>query len=289
MTGSILVTGATGNIGSQVVKQLAAKGVPTHALVRDPSGAGSIQGQGIDVVVGDFSQPATLTPALAGVERVFLLSPPSPQQVEWQGNLIDAAKQAKVKYIIKLSALGADEHSPVSVARWHAQTEQHLKASGLTYTILQPHFFMQNILGFASSIVAEGKFYAPMRQGRIGLVDARDIAAVAVAALTEDGHTGKTYIVTGPEALSFVDIAAKLSGAIGKPVSYVDVPLEAARQSMLSLGMPAWLVEDMILLYEAFSAGQGELVTDVVATVAKKQPISFDQFAREYAQVFLGS
>jgi len=116
-----------------------------------------------------------------------------------------------------------------------------------------------------------------MREGRIGLVDVRDIAAVAVAALTEDGHTGETYIVTGPEALSFVDIAAKLSRAIGKPVSYVDVPPDAARQSMLSLGMPAWFVEDLILLYEAFSAGHGELVTDVVATVTKKQPISFDQ------------
>jgi uncharacterized protein YbjT (DUF2867 family) len=239
--------------------------------------------------VGDFSQPETLAQALAGVERVFLLSPPSPQQVQWQGNLIDAAKQAKVKHIVKLSALGAAEHSPISVVQWHWQTEQHLKASGLPYTILQPHFFMQNILGFASSIIAAGKFYAPMREGRISLVDVRDIAAVAVAALTEDGHTGKTYIVTGPEAVSFADIAAQLSRAIGQPVSYVDVAPEAARRSMLSTGMPAWFVEDLILLYEAFSAGHGELVTDVVAAVAKKPPLSFEQFARDYAQVFLGS
>ena len=286
MTSLILVTGATGNVGSQVVKQLTSKGARARALVRDPGAASAMQGPGVDIVAGDFSQPETIAAALPGVDRVFLLSPPDPRQVEWQNHVIDSAQRANVKHLVKLSVLGADEHSPVSIAKWHWQTEQHLKPSGLPYTILQPHFFMQNLLGFAPGIAAEGKFYAPMKQGRIGLVDVRDIAAVAVAALTEDGHGGNTYAITGPESLSFDDIAEKLSRATGKPVTYVDVPPDAARQSMLGMGMPTWYVDDLIRLYEAFSSGRGEWVTDTVAAVAKKQPISFDEFARDYAQAF---
>lgn len=286
MTSLILVTGATGNVGSQVVKQLANKGAQLRALVRDPASASSIQAAGVDMVAGDFNQPETIASALMGVDRAFLLSPPDPQQVEWQNQFIDAAKGANVRHIVKLSVLGADEHSPVSIAKWHWRTEQHLKQSGLSYTILQPHFFMQNLLGFAPGIAAEGKFYAPMKQGRIGLVDVRDIAAVAVAALTEDGHEGETYAITGPESLSFADIAEKLSGATGKSVTYVDVPPDAARQSMLGMGMPTWYVDDLIRLYEVFSSGRGEWVTDTVAAVAKKQPISFDEFARDYAEAF---
>ena len=285
---TILVSGATGSIGSQLVKQLAGQGADVRALVRSQEKGEAISGPGVTPVVGDMGQPETLTAALDGVEKAFLLTSGSPDQVAWQSNFITAAKSAGVKHVVKLSGLGVAEDSPIALARWHWQTEQELTQSGLDYTILQPHSFMQNFLANAQSVAAEGKLYAPMKDAKIGAVDVRDIAAVAAATLTEDGHSGQTYVVTGPELISYTDAAAHIGQAIGKPVEYVDVPPEVAGQGMRSIGMPDWLIADMLTLFGVFSAGHGEVVTDVVQTVAKKEPITFARFAKDYAEVFKG-
>lgn len=282
----ILVTGATGTIGSQVVKLLREKGVELRAFVRDPNKASSIRGPGVDIVQGDMGTPATLDAAMKGIDKVFLLSVGDPRQVELQGDVINAAKRAGAEHIVKLSAQGASPDSPVSLARWHYETEKQLENSGLAYTHLRPTFFMQNFLGYVSTIKADGAFYVPMHETKLNMVDARDIAAVAVATLTEQGHAGKAYEITGPEALSFAEAADKLAAAIGKPVRHVYVSPDAARNSMLASGMPRWLVDDLLKLFELFDAGLATAVTSTVAEVARRQPHTFDQFARDYASFF---
>jgi uncharacterized protein YbjT (DUF2867 family) len=156
----------------------------------------------------------------------------------------------------------------------------------MKWTILQPHFFMQNVSGFAGSIKGQGALYAPLKDGKLAMVDVRDIAKVAVAALTEPGHEGQTYVITGGEAISFQDVAKQLSEATGKPVKYVDIPQEDARKAMLGMGMPEWAVNDMLTLYGFFSAGHGAATTDVVQKVGKAAPRTFAQFAKENAEMF---
>ncbi|MDQ3650343.1 MAG: SDR family oxidoreductase [Acidobacteriota bacterium] len=282
----ILITGATGTIGGELVKQLAASGTKARALVRDRSKAAVIEQFGFEMVEGDLAKPGTLDAALSSIERVFLLSSPGPQIVTAEGNLIEAAKRAGVKHVVKLSAIGADADSRLMLGWWHGQVEKRLADSGLTYTMLQPNSFMQNFFGFAPTIKAHDAFYAPMKDGQLSVVDARDIAAVAKAALTEDGHENKTYVITGPEALSYAEIAEKFSGVLGRKISYVDVEPEAARKGMMAAGMPEWFAEALNELFAVFSAGHGATVTNVVREVARKEPITFDQFAQDYAAAF---
>lgn len=284
-----LVTGATGTTGSEVVRQLAAAGERLRALVRNSEKARAIEGPGVEIVVGDFERPETLDEALRGVKRVFLLSSLDPRQLEVQGNLIDAARRAGVERIVRMSAFGSDLDSAVSIRRWHGQVDERLERTGVPFTILRPHYFMQNILAFAPSVAGSGAVYAPMGNGRIGLVDTRDIAAVAVRTLIEDGHEGKTYDITGPESLSFGEIAQKLSAATEIEVAYVDVSPEAATQALLEAGLPQWLADALVELYGVFAAGHGDVVTNVVAEVGRKAPRTFGEFAAEHADAFRGA
>lgn len=285
----ILITGATGNTGMEVVRQVTSKGARVRALVRNPEKAITVGGGGVETAAGDLDKPETLAKALKGIDKVFLLSTVDPRQVQLQGNLVEAAKKAGVKHIVKMSALGAALDSPVSFGRWHAQTEAQIEKSGMAFTHLRPHFFMQNVLMFAGSIAKDGVFHAPMKNGKISLVDIRDIAAVAAKVLTEGGHEGKAYVITGPEALTLAQMGQKIGAAAGKKVDYVNVPPDAARQAMLGMGMREWLIEGMLALYALFSEGHGAAVTDVVAKVAGKPARTFDEFAREHAHVFRGA
>jgi uncharacterized protein YbjT (DUF2867 family) len=286
MVNKILITGATGNVGAEVARLLAARGVPMRALVRNRAKAKSIELPNVEIAEGDMDKPRTLGPALAGVDKVFLVSSPEPRQVELQANVIDAAKQAGVRHIVKISAKGAAPDALSAFQRWHAETEQYLARSGMAFTYLQPNFFMQNALSFAPSIASDGKFYGSMKDGKASFVDLRDVAAVAANALADPGHEGKTYVVTGPEAFSFSDMARRLSSAIGKSVTYVDLPREALVQAMMGSGMPDWQAQGIADLYEWGSTGAEAGVTDVVAKVGKKTPITFDQFARESVSAF---
>ncbi|MHB8874722.1 MAG: SDR family oxidoreductase [Myxococcaceae bacterium] len=280
----ILVTGGTGTVGSEVVKQLASAGIRFRLLARNPDKA--IRSPGIEVVKGDLSDAAALASALAGVDKLFLLSSSMPGSVELVKGVIDAAKKAGVKHVVRLSAAGADAASPIQLARWHAQTEKDLKASGMAWTVLQPGYFMQNFLGSAAGIKKDGAFYGCMGQGKASLVDARDIAAVAVACLTGEGHAGKTYAITGGEALSQDDAAMKLSAAVGKQVKYVDLPPEQFKQGLLSAGLPDWLAADYVTMHRFFSTGAAAGSAPTVRALTGKTPRGFDAFARDYAASF---
>ncbi len=281
----ILVTGATGKVGQEVVRQLAAAGVPARALVREPTRASHIRIPGIEIVVGDLARPESLPPAFAGVDRVFLLTPAAPDQVELQSNALEAGRLAGAHRIVKVSVAGGPD-AGTQIGRWHWATEKQIEASGLDFTFLRPTLYMQQMLAYAPSIAATGTFSETMGVGEVALVDTRDVAAVAVVALTEEGHDRRIYDLTGPEALSYDAMADAISAAIGRRVAYAHIPPEYARKQMLADGLPRWLVDDMIVLTASFREGYGAGVTHTVAEVTKQKPRTFQQFARDYARVF---
>jgi uncharacterized protein YbjT (DUF2867 family) len=285
----ILIVGATGLVGSTTLRQLTARGVPVRALVRSAEKASTLTSPGVEKVIGNLEQPASLDAALDGVTRALLISPLHPRQVEWQGNFVEAARRAGAVHIVKLSGLGTAPDSPLRSGRWHAQTERHIADAGLPWTSLHPPFFMQNLLRSAAVIAAQGVLVASMQAGKIAIVDARDVAAVAVAALTSDGHVGKTYTITGPEALSFHEVAQKLATATGKLVTYQDVPLAAVQQEMVAAGLPAGLVEVRLEFATALRDGYAAAVTDTVQAVTGQPARTVDAFLHEHAALFKGA
>ncbi len=282
----ILVTGATGKTGADVVRGLAIVGAGVRALVRDAAKAPALRRPGVEVVVGDLEKPDSLRAALVGVDRVFLCSAADPRQVELQGNLVRAAKEAGVQHVVKLSALGTSLDSPVPFARWHAETEKQLIAAGIPWTFLRPHYFMQNVLGFAAAIKARGSLSLPLKSAKFSLVDTRDVAAVAVETLTGAGHERKIYDVTGAEALSGADLAQKLAKATGKAIRYLDVSPDQAKKEMLAAGWPDWLATSMTALFGVFATGHAATISPIVEELTGYSPRTFDDWARENAAAF---
>ena len=286
----ILVTGATGNVGSLLIPNLTSLGADVRALVRDESKARGLLDAGVEVVVGDLDKPDTLDTAFRGVDKVFLITPPNPNQVIQTRNGIEAAKRTGSPFLVRLSA-GAVKGMPGALPRisgQHAETDGTVKASGLPYTIIRPHNFMQGTMMAAQTVASEGTVYMAVKDGKIGMIDVRDIVDVAVKVLTEDGHQGKTYTLTGPASISFHDVADGLSKALGKEVSYVNVPLEAAREAMLGMGLPEWTADAFGEYMTAFSEGYGDWVTGDVEDVTGHPARSYETFARDFAQVFGG-
>jgi uncharacterized protein YbjT (DUF2867 family) len=284
----ILITGATGRVGGATVTHLLSNGLPVRALLRHPEKAAALSGLGVEPVFGDLAQPRSLKVALEGVTAALLVSPLDPHQVELQGNFIDAAKRAGRVHVVKISGLGTALNSPVRSGRWHAQTEKDLEDSGLPFTHLRPPFFMQNILRFAPTIRADGTFLGALNQGKVAMIDVGDLAAVAATALTTSGHAGKAYTLTGPEALSYEEVAEKLSIGLGKRVTYKNMPLEAMRERLLASGMPEWHVDVQVDFSAALGAGHASTVTNTVEAVTGKPPRTFEQFIREHVALFTG-
>ena len=281
----ILVTGATGKTGRELVRLLSAHGARFRVLARSAEKARSRLGTDVEICEGDLERCDSLEPAMRGVERIFLLSSPDPGSPTLQKNALEAAKKAGVSYIVKMSAVDASPTSKSRFLRLHGEMDATLTKSGVTYTILRPHSFMQNTLGFAPTISAQGVFHTPPSQA-IPVVDVRDIAAVACSVLVENGHEGKTYTITGPDVLTYKQMGEKIGAAIGKPVQHMEVPPEAVRAGMLGAGMPEWIVEGVLELYAHLG---GQEPTRVTEQIAGKEPIRFDEFARDHAAVFRGA
>ncbi len=287
MSNSILVTGATGTLGSQVVKQLSQRGHKVRAAVHSPEKAKALAGKADEIVSLDFSNPETFDGALDGVEKVFFLSPLTEDTVEIGTTFAEAAKKAGVRHIVRQSGMGADADAGITLGRWHWAVEQAIENTGIKWTHIRPNSFMQNFAAFFSQTIKEqGAFYLPWGGGKISLVDVRDIAAVAVESLTGDGHEGQSYEITGPQALSGEDCAGIFSKVLNKTVQYVDVPEDAARQSMQDMGMPDWFVDAIMELYAVNKAGYTAGVTDTVEQVTGKAPRSFEQFVQDHVEAF---
>lgn len=281
MAGTILITGPTGNIGAHLVKQLAAQGEKVRAAVHSMKNVDAIKGTGADFVEVDLTRRETIETALKGVEKLFLLTPLVPNMAEIGTEIVDAAKKAGVKYIVRSSGLGADAEPGITLGKWHRQVEKAVEASGIPYTILRPNSFMQNYINFfAYTIKTQNAFYFPLGDGRVSLVDAPDIASVAAVALTESGHEGKTYNITGPDAISNVEIAEIFSNKLGRKITYIDVSDNDARLGMKNANMQGWLIDLLMELYGIQKTGYAAAVSPAVKEITGKEPISFEQFVQ---------
>jgi uncharacterized protein YbjT (DUF2867 family) len=282
----ILVTGATGVAGSQVVRALERTGAPMRAFVRDPLAARDRLGGEVELAVGDLADPESVRRALDGADTVFLSCADDPRRVGWETALIDAAGEAGVRRIVKLSTIGAEPGAPVAFWDWHGRVEQHLLASEVPAVLLRSSFFMSNLLASAASVAAEGVLVAPAGEARIAMVDPRDVGAAAAALLAGAGEDAETYLVTGPEAITFADVAAGIAGATGRPVAFVDVPESAARAGLIESGVPEFVADQLVAIFGQLRAGAAAEVTDTVRRLTGTEPRSFAAFARDHARMF---
>ena len=290
---TILVTGATGTLGSEVVKQLssATPAVNIKAGVHSAQNVKKVKdGDRVEVVLIDYNKLEHLKEALSQVDKLFLLTPDVPNAHELASNMVIEAKKAGIRHIVKQSVMGADLEADVGTLRLHRQAERIIEQSEIPFTFLRPNEFMQNFINFHSpSIKNNNVFYLPLEDAKVSLVDVRDIAAVAVKSLTEDRsdkHNNKTYLITGPEALSYHQAAEILSNATGKKISYVNISEEEARGAMKEMGMSDWLINTISELHDYFRKGNASQVSSAVEEVTEKKPISFSQFAKDYAEAF---
>jgi uncharacterized protein YbjT (DUF2867 family) len=287
MANTILVTGATGTVGRDVAKVLFKKGAAVRAGVRDQAKARQRFDDDIALTPFDFEDDSSFSGALDGVGKVFLLPPLLPNQVELTNAFVDAAKRAGVRRIVKLSAIGVDDETRSTAGKWHAANEQHIRQSGLAFTFLRPNSFMQNFITYFPP--RNGAIHLPWGNGTASFVDTRDIASVAAEVLTNDGHEGQIYTLTGPAALGIAEVAQILSEVAGRELKYVDVPEGAARDGMLQAGMPKWLVEALMELHAINKQNRWSAVTSDIEKVTGTPPTHFAQFARDHVEKFRAS
>jgi len=281
----ILVTGASGNVGGAVLRELLRAGAPVRGMYRSAEEAGKAPA-GANPVIADYADRASLDRALTGVEKVFLVCAPIPQLVELESNMIDACRDHGIRHVVQNSALGAGTYNK-SFPSWHYAVEQHLQAAGIPATVFRPETFMQNIpMYFGGTIKSERAFYAAERNAPIAFIDVRDVAAVAARLLTSDGHIGKTYTLTGPDALTYAQVAEKLSKLLGTTIQYVDLPPQQLKQSMLQAGIPQWQADALVDLQGYYTEGPGAKITADVEQILGRPPIRFDQFLQDYAAGF---
>jgi uncharacterized protein YbjT (DUF2867 family) len=285
MVDAVLVTGATGSTGSALLELLVSRGVGVRAMVRREGDAARLAAMGVDAVIADFDDEAASGNALQGVDRVYVVTPSSERAEDQQRRFIEVAAATGVQQVVKLSQLGADESSPVRFLRWHAAVERRIRELGVGYTFLRPNLFFQGLFAFAGTIAAEGRFFAPIGDARVSAVDVRDIAAVAAAALTEPGHEGQTYTITGPAAITHSDIAEALSATTGREIEFVDVPPEAFRASLAGV-LPDWQLDGLVEDYAHYRRGEAADVLSTVIDVTGVEPRDIADFARDYADRF---
>jgi uncharacterized protein YbjT (DUF2867 family) len=285
----ILITGSTGQNGGEIARRLSARGIPVRALVRDRTKAEALAKlPHVEIAVGDMASPDSLAAALRGVDRAMLISSATPTMLEAQSSFIDAAAKAGVRHVVKLSGIAPDLDSPFRFARMHALIEQKLERSGMNYTNLRPGEFMPSYFRQAKNIVEKGALCLPMGDAKIASIDVGDVADVAVLTLTNAGHEGKNYSLTGSEALTMAEVAAQLSNVAGKTVRYIDVPPDQAHAAWLAAGFPPFLADGLRELFAERRRGSEANVYGSVAELLGRPPTRFIDFAQRNAATFRG-
>jgi uncharacterized protein YbjT (DUF2867 family) len=285
----ILVTGATGLNGGELVRLLSTRDVQVRALVRSANRAEALSAlPNVEIVEGDMGRPETLSGALRGVDRAMLISSSDPAMLEVQSTFIDAAARAGVKHVVKLSGIMPELDSPFRFARMHGEIELKLERSGMAFTHLRAGEFMHSYFRQVPAIVAKAALFLPMEDARIASIDVGDIAEAAATVLTEPGHEGKIYPLTGPEALTMGEVADKLSTATGKTIRYVNISPEEATRARLAAGMPQYTADALDELFAERRKGKEAQVSPVIETLIGRRPTSFDEFAARNAAIFRG-
>jgi uncharacterized protein YbjT (DUF2867 family) len=275
----IAMTGATGTVGRALLAELTGRGHRPRLLLRAGSAGPTAVARLGEPVPADLTRPEQLPAALAGVRRLFLLTPLHPEQDRLQLALIEAARRAGVARVVKVSAWGADPAAAAQIHRQHGRADRALAASGMAYALLRPNAFMQNARQWLGGVAREGVIPMPVGAARVSMVDARDVAAVAAALLLARAEpSGTTVDLSGPEALSYPDVAAALSFAAGRPIRHLDVAPARAAELMRASGMPDWAVQARLELYATYRAGAAAAVTTGVAEVLGRPPGTFASY-----------
>ena len=282
----ILITGATGTVGSNVVEQLSSRGTRVRAMTRDPAKATSGPASNVDLVKADFNDPASLRRACDGVDKAFLLTGSSSDVERQQFAFVDAAREAGVRHVVYLSQLHADADAEHRFLKYHGRVERAIERSGMRFTHLRPNLFMQGLLMFAGSVRKDNVIVAAAGDGRITAVDVRDLAEVAAAALTGNAHDNRVYSLTGPAAVSFADMAATLSRVLGRTIRYVDKSRDEMRDALVGFHMPAWQAEGLADEFEMYRRNGASEVEPGVEQALGRQPRSFEDFATDFAKAF---
>jgi uncharacterized protein YbjT (DUF2867 family) len=281
----ILITGASGSVGKVVLQEARRKESKVRAMYRSKEEAAKVP-SGCEAVLADYSDKGSLRKALDGVTSVYVVCSPMPQLVELESNMLDACKEAGVQHVVLNSALGAGDYAK-SFPSWHRKVEDKLKATKMSYTILRPNGFLQNIVAYnAPSIRSQGAFYAAMGDAKVSYLDVGDIAVVAVKALAGGAHPGETYELNGPEAISNQELAKRISKAAGRTVNYVDIPELAQREAMLRLGMPEWQVTALLELQQYYKQGGGAKTDGLLESLIERTPVTLDQYLTANAREF---
>jgi len=281
-----LVTGATGTVGAHVMRALAERGAEPRGLVRDHAKGVSVHGPDADLAVGEYGDSDSLRAALDGIGQAFLTCGNHPSQVDWETAFVDAAAAAGVQRIVKLSALGAQVGSPVAFFDAHARIEQHLRAAGIATVQLRPSFKMSTLLAGARGVRQADSFFAPAAGAKIAMIDPRDVADVAAQVLSTDGHDGRAYELTGPEAVTFDDVVVELSAILGRQIRFVPLPDDEAVTQFVAAGTPEWIATNAVTQFGLLRQGSQSQTRDTVRALTGRDPRTLADFLRDHASAY---
>lgn len=281
----ILLTGATGKTGGETARQLREKGVRVRALVRDEAKAAALKAAGVELVAGDIADAGAVRRAMDGVTSAFLTLPNGEHQLAREKQFTDLAVAAGIRHLVKMSSMEAVVHATSPIPRAHWASEEHIRKSGLAWTMVKPNFFMQNLLASAGSIKSQHLFSLPMGEGTTGMADIRDIAAVCVEVLTGTGHAGRSYEITGPEILTFRDVAERFSSVLGRKIEYVPMSMDDFRKRMANVLAP-WHLDAVCALFQEIADVGLDHVTDTFRRLTGRDPRPVQQFIRDHMAVF---
>ncbi|MBL8628396.1 MAG: NmrA family NAD(P)-binding protein [Rhodospirillaceae bacterium] len=284
----ILLTGATGKTGMVAAAKIAAAGKKARVVTRDAARATKLAEMGHEIAVGDAADGAFMKEAMRGIKRAFLLLANTQNQGDMEAQFTDIAKAAGVRHIVKISSIEAHAGIGAKVPEMHATSEAYIKASGVAWTMVKPNFYMQTLLAAAKGIQARGELTMPIGKTRISMIDCRDSGEIVAKTLLESGHEGQSYKLTGPEAVSFDDVAKRMTAILGKEVKYVDPPLPAYRENLLKALPDPWRVDSVCEIF-AMTAKGPEIISSITDTVQKllgRAPGGLDKFIGDYKAAF---
>ncbi len=281
----ILLTGVTGKTGGETAKQLLKKGARLRALVRSAEKAADLKAAGVELVVGDIGDADVVKRALAGVDKAMLILPNGRTQQAHEIQFTDLAKAAGVKHLVKMSSMEAVAHAKTPIPKAHWAVEEYIRASGIPWTMVKPNFFMQNLLSSANGIKTQQKFSLPMGEGTTGMADVRDIGAVGAEVLTGNGHAGKSYEITGPEVLTFHQVAERFSAVLGVKIEYVPMPMDQFRERVKNILEP-WHLDAVSQLFGEIAEIGLDHTTNTFRQLIGREPISVRQFVQDHLALF---